>query len=114
MTFLTAVNPLLLLFGPVLYILLALMGLMQFGVVFQAFTSFAKGKTLAGTVLEPLRPGLKNLASVMESWLGSAGSFKPNMTHVLLVSIFMVTMCGMEAIRLEIAKGNQKAQKAKE
>mmetsp|Transcript_17382 Transcript_17382/g.31057 ORF Transcript_17382/g.31057 Transcript_17382/m.31057 type:complete len:115 (+) Transcript_17382:92-436(+) len=108
MTFLTSVNPILLLIGPALYMVLALMGLMQFGILFQAFAAFAKGKALAGTLFEPLRPGLKNLASVMETWLGSASSFKPNLTHVLLVALFLVTMSGLEAIRAEVAKSNKK------
>jgi hypothetical protein len=38
----------------------------------------------------------------------SASSFKPNLTHVLLVALFLVTMSGLEAIRAEVAKSNKK------
>ena len=72
---------------PTLLIASATVSLHQFKLCFVAFVKVAN-TSRGNAVWQTVQPVLRDVAFVMENTLGKASSFSPNLTHVLLTSLF--------------------------
>mmetsp|Transcript_9830 Transcript_9830/g.34937 ORF Transcript_9830/g.34937 Transcript_9830/m.34937 type:complete len:108 (-) Transcript_9830:116-439(-) len=89
------IDPVTLLLVPPALVLLAAISLAQFGMVFRAFSSFAKARH---GMLGAVQPVLRNVALHLESTLGNADKFQPGLTHVLLMAILLAVVLSMKSL----------------
>ncbi|CAG9463358.1 unnamed protein product [Pedinophyceae sp. YPF-701] len=75
-------------FTPPLFMLMGAVSTAQFGVLFRAIVYAARSAEFP-RFLSPLKPGLEQLATFMESSLGPAHRFSPNFTQCMLAAILI-------------------------
>uniref|UniRef100_A0A7S3XCN1 Uncharacterized protein n=1 Tax=Picocystis salinarum TaxID=88271 RepID=A0A7S3XCN1_9CHLO len=99
------IDPVTLLLVPPALVLLAAISLAQFGMVFRAFSSFAKARD---GMLGAVQPVLRNVALHLESTLGNADKFQPGLTHVLLMAILLAVVLSMKSLSRAVVNANSK------
>eukprot|EP00227_Mantoniella_beaufortii_P014608 CAMPEP_0197579516 /NCGR_PEP_ID=MMETSP1326-20131121/3513_1 /TAXON_ID=1155430 /ORGANISM="Genus nov. species nov., Strain RCC2288" /LENGTH=108 /DNA_ID=CAMNT_0043143007 /DNA_START=62 /DNA_END=388 /DNA_ORIENTATION=- len=90
--------PLIILSAPSILIALSSLSLHQFKVLFITFVNAAAQKE-GNFVWTKVQPFLNDLAHIMESILGRATGFSPNLTHVMLCAVLMGVIIGLERVR---------------
>lgn len=81
-----AVNPLAVIILPTVYILVAVLALMQFSVVLSLLATAAV-KVRAIPLLDPIEPVLITMIEYLQRVFGPLNKFNPQPTHIFLVAI---------------------------
>mmetsp|Transcript_4936 Transcript_4936/g.7686 ORF Transcript_4936/g.7686 Transcript_4936/m.7686 type:complete len:108 (+) Transcript_4936:48-371(+) len=93
--------PVIVLTAPTVLIAVASLSLHQFKVFFVSFVNLAAAKE-GSSVWTYVQPFLADLSRVLESILGRAQGFSPNLTHVMLTAVLLGLIISLERVRSAI------------